>query len=166
MIRVRVAALGLDSTRIGCMPTARALLKKRPAVHRQVPGRVERQASYGCGCPNSRGLRALPRPLLKRPNRPALVMDRACEDNEARQLAADPGFTPVAPPKSSRIAIRTGSMQQAAQRGRTPVLAAQGLSQDLRARCEFRSTLASSHRTFSTKQQNTVWRSGIRSIAH
>jgi len=31
-------------------------------------------------------------------------MDRACEDDVARQLAADLGFRPVVPPKSSRIA--------------------------------------------------------------
>ena len=31
-------------------------------------------------------------------------MDRACEDDVARQLAADLGFKPVVPPKSSRIA--------------------------------------------------------------
>jgi len=31
-------------------------------------------------------------------------MDRACEDDKTRRLAADLGFTPVAPPKSSRIA--------------------------------------------------------------
>jgi len=31
-------------------------------------------------------------------------MDRACEDDETRQLAADLGFTPVVPPKSNRTA--------------------------------------------------------------
>jgi len=30
-------------------------------------------------------------------------MDRACEDDESWQLAADLGFTPVVPPKSSRV---------------------------------------------------------------
>ena len=48
------------------------------------------------------------RKLLKRlekpSNRPALVMDRACEDDETRKLAVDLGFNPVVPPKSSRIA--------------------------------------------------------------
>ena len=48
------------------------------------------------------------RQLLKRmdrpSNRPALVMDRACEDDETRRLAADLGFRPVAPPKSNRVA--------------------------------------------------------------
>ncbi len=36
-------------------------------------------------------------------NAPALVMDKACEDNATRQLAPDLGFDPVVPPKSSRV---------------------------------------------------------------
>ena len=32
-----------------------------------------------------------------------MVMDRACEDNETRQLALDLGFVPVVPPKSNRL---------------------------------------------------------------
>jgi len=34
---------------------------------------------------------------------PALVMDRACEDNATRQLALQLGFAPVVPPKSNRL---------------------------------------------------------------
>ena len=30
-------------------------------------------------------------------------MDRACEDNQTRQLVLDLGMTPVAPPKSNRV---------------------------------------------------------------
>jgi transposase len=38
------------------------------------------------------------------PNRPLhLLMDRAYEGNETRQLALDLGFIPVVPPKSNRI---------------------------------------------------------------
>lgn len=33
----------------------------------------------------------------------ALVMDRAYEDDETRQLALDLGFVPVVPPKSNRL---------------------------------------------------------------
>ena len=48
------------------------------------------------------------RKLLKKleepSDRPALVMDRAYEDDETRQLALDRGFTPVVPPKSNRVA--------------------------------------------------------------
>jgi hypothetical protein len=32
-----------------------------------------------------------------------LIMDRAYEDNETRQLALDFGFIPVVPPKSNRL---------------------------------------------------------------
>ena len=34
---------------------------------------------------------------------PALVMDRAYEDDQTRQLALDLGFVPVVPPKSNRL---------------------------------------------------------------
>ena len=34
---------------------------------------------------------------------PALVMDRAYEDDQTRQLALDLGFAPVVPPKSNRL---------------------------------------------------------------
>lgn len=33
----------------------------------------------------------------------ALIMDRAYEGNETRQLALDLGFTPVVPPKTGRL---------------------------------------------------------------
>lgn len=42
---------------------------------------------------------------LGRPNRPFhLLMDRAYEGNETRQLALDLGFIPVVPPRSNRLA--------------------------------------------------------------
>ena len=37
------------------------------------------------------------------PGGSALVMDRAYEDDETRQLALDLGFVPVVPPKSNRL---------------------------------------------------------------
>ena len=46
------------------------------------------------------------RKLLQRlgaqPHRPCLIMDRAYEGNETRQLALDLGFTPVVPPLKTR----------------------------------------------------------------
>jgi len=42
------------------------------------------------------GLGPLPAPLY-------LLMDRAYEDNQTRQLALDFGFIPVDPPKSNRL---------------------------------------------------------------
>jgi len=69
VIRIRIEAPGLDSTGIGCIPTVRGRQKKRRPVHRQVPGRMEHQASWGCcGCPDSRSVRALSR---QRPRCPA-----------------------------------------------------------------------------------------------
>ena len=41
--------------------------------------------------------------MEKPSNNPALLMDRAYEDNATRQLALDFGFTPVVPPKSNRL---------------------------------------------------------------
>jgi len=41
---------------------------------------------------------------MGRPNRPLhLMMDRAYEGDETRQLALDLGYTPVVPPKSNRL---------------------------------------------------------------
>jgi len=41
---------------------------------------------------------------MGRPNRPLhLMMDRAYESDETRQLALDLGYTPVVPPKSNRL---------------------------------------------------------------
>ena len=46
------------------------------------------------------------RKLLQRlgaqPHQPCLIMDRAYEGNETRQLALDLGFTPVVPPLKTR----------------------------------------------------------------
>ena len=41
---------------------------------------------------------------MGKPNRPLyLLMDRAYEGNETRQLALDLGYTPVVPPLSTRV---------------------------------------------------------------
>ena len=106
-------------------PDGTGALKKRSAVHWQVPGRVERQASNGCrGCPNSCSLRALLRQRSRCPERAAApeaagpAIEPPGTGHEARQLAVDLGFTPLAPPKSSRTAyrspgIRPGNIQAA-----------------------------------------------------
>ena len=41
--------------------------------------------------------------LGSRPGKPSLLMDRAYEGNETRQLALDLGFEPVVPPRGNRI---------------------------------------------------------------
>jgi hypothetical protein len=68
------------------------------------------------------GIGPLPAPLH-------LIMDRASEDNETRQLALDFGFIPVVPPQKQSpgtVAVRQGSLPQA-QRSRTLVSTTQGL---------------------------------------
>lgn len=48
LIEIRIECLGLDSTSVKVHPDAMGALKKRAAGHRQVPGRMEHQSSYGC----------------------------------------------------------------------------------------------------------------------
>jgi len=98
-------------------PDGTGALKKRTTSHREIPRRMDHQDSSGCReCSNSHnfalslgnahdapvgrellaGLGPLPAPLY-------LLMDRAYEDNQTRQLALDFGFIPVVPPKSNRL---------------------------------------------------------------
>ena len=72
MVRIKVEALGLDSTSVKVHPDGTGARKKRPAGHRQVPRRMERQDSYGCrGCPNGGRLHPLPRATRTTPRRAA-----------------------------------------------------------------------------------------------
>jgi transposase len=78
---------------------------------------MEHQDSYGCrGCSNGRDVLPLAWAGARRARRPApaqqlgptsrpvhLLMDRAYEGNETRQLALDLGFIPVVPPMKTRI---------------------------------------------------------------
>ena len=51
VVRIRIEAVSLDSTSIKVHPDGTGALKKRSAVHRKVPRRMEHQDSYGCrGC--------------------------------------------------------------------------------------------------------------------
>ena len=78
---------------------------------------MEHQDSYGCrGCSNGRNVLAFAWAGARPPegrrllsslgptSRPVhLLMDRAYEGNETRQLALDLGFIPVVPPMKTRI---------------------------------------------------------------
>lgn len=78
---------------------------------------MDHQDSSGCrGCSNGHNVRAVSRPgaraptgrqLLRTLDAPAspiyLLMDRAYEGDETRQLALELGFVPVVPPKQNRL---------------------------------------------------------------
>ena len=60
IVRIKIEVLGLDSTSVKVHPDGTGALKKRTSVHRQKPGWMEHQDSYGCrGCSNGYNLRAL-----------------------------------------------------------------------------------------------------------
>ena len=99
----------MDSTIVKVHPDGTGALKKRTPVHRQVPwldhGKIHmvaadaRTAVTFCRlCPRitPEGRKLLERLGLQDQN-PFLLMDRAYEGNETRQLALTLGFTPVVP---------------------------------------------------------------------
>ena len=62
IVRIRLEAVSLDSTSIKVHPDGTGARKKRPAMHRQVPWRLDHQDSSGCrGCSNGPDVRAVPR---------------------------------------------------------------------------------------------------------
>lgn len=57
VVRIKIEAVSLDSTSIKVHPDGTGALKKRTAVHRQIPRRLEHQGSSGCrGCSNGRNV--------------------------------------------------------------------------------------------------------------
>ena len=117
-VRVKVEAFGLDSTSVKVHPDGTGALKKtvrnpsasprggwNTKIHMVCRGTLERRS-------RSRSLPATPttppegRELLNGletpAGNPAMVMDRAYEDNATRQLVLDLGFVPVVPPKRNR----------------------------------------------------------------
>ena len=48
IVRIEIEAAGLDSTSVKVHPDGTGAEKKRPTIHRQVPGRLDNQDSYGC----------------------------------------------------------------------------------------------------------------------
>jgi transposase len=67
VVRIRIEAVSLDSTSIKVHPDGTGALKKRTAVHRQVPRRMEHQGSYGCrGCSNGRDVLPVTRTSARR----------------------------------------------------------------------------------------------------
>jgi transposase len=62
IVRIKIEAVSLDSTMIKVHPDGTGALKKRPTSHRQIPGGMDHQDSYGCrGCSNGHNLCTLAR---------------------------------------------------------------------------------------------------------
>src|SRR6476619_6094265 len=118
VVRIRIEAVSLDSTSIKVHPDGTGALKKTarkpsaspaadgtPKVHMvAADARTAITFSLSPGqahdAPEGRALLS----RLGAPNRPLhLIMDRAYEGNETRQLALDLGFIPVVPPMSTRV---------------------------------------------------------------
>lgn len=115
LVRVEVNAVSLDSTSIKVHPDGTGARKKRSASHWQVPWRLEHQTSHDCRqFPHRRGVLVDPGPsagdalagreLLARvdwqlcPELQSIIMDRAYEGDETRQLVFELQFEPVVPP--------------------------------------------------------------------
>lgn len=63
VVRIKIEAVSLDGTSVIVHPDGTGALKKRTAVHRKVPRRMEHQDSYGCrGCSNGRDVLSVARP--------------------------------------------------------------------------------------------------------
>ena len=55
VVRIKIEAVSRDSTIVKVHPDGTGALKKRSAIHWQVPRRLDHQGSYGCrGCSNGR----------------------------------------------------------------------------------------------------------------
>src|SRR6266851_5755259 len=113
IVRIKIEAFALDSTSIKVHPDGTGALKKRTSSHRQVARRMEHQGSSGCReCSNGHNLRPVARPCARcallaelgpMPEGLPLLMDRAYEGDETRQLVLSLGMIPIVPPKSNRI---------------------------------------------------------------
>jgi DDE family transposase len=116
ILRLKIEAFSLDSTLWKVHPDGTGALKKRTASHREIARRMEHQNSSGCReCSNGNSVLLVARRSARRSGRPAtaaglrslpvevlLVMDRAYESDETRQLVLELNIIPVVPPKSNR----------------------------------------------------------------
>ncbi len=118
IVRIKVEAFGLDSTSVKVHPDGTGVRKNGPQsigksrggwntkLH-MVAADARTAAAFALSPGNAH---AAPegRKLLSRlgdpSNHPALIMDRAYEDDATRRRALDFGFIPVVPPKSNRVA--------------------------------------------------------------
>ena len=118
IVRVKLEAVSLDSTIVQVHPDGTGALKKtvpKPSADPAAVGpprfiwlpRIARTAvtfslSPGQAHDAPEGRQLLNR-LGQQHDNPSLIMDRAYEGNETRQLALALGFIPVVPPSASRL---------------------------------------------------------------
>ncbi|HEX7499840.1 MAG TPA: IS5 family transposase [Polyangia bacterium] len=120
IVRIKIEAVSLDSTMVKVHPDGPGALKKNgPQVIGKSRGGWStkihlvaadaRTAITFALSPGQAGDGPEGRALLNRlgpPNRPLhLLMDRAYEGNQTRQLALDLGFIPVVPPLCTRVSL-------------------------------------------------------------
>ena len=116
IVRLKLEAVSLDSTIVKVHPDGTGALKNGPqSIGRSRGGWTTKLHMVAADARTAVTFSLSPgqahdapegRKLLRRLGRqrasPALVMDRAYEGDETRQLALDLGFTPVVPPLKSR----------------------------------------------------------------
>ena len=112
MVRIKVEAFGLDSTSVKVHPDgtgAQAIGKSRGGWNTKIH-MVAADARTAVAFILSRGQahdapegRKLLNTLAKPAHSPAMIMDRAYQDDATRQLVLELGFVPVVPPKSNRL---------------------------------------------------------------
>ncbi|MGH8252225.1 MAG: IS5 family transposase [Steroidobacteraceae bacterium] len=119
LVRIKIEAVSLDSTIVKVHPDGTGAPKKNGAqaigksrggwttkVH-MVAANARTALTFSLS-PGQAGDapagRALLRTVTDLPKRCRLIMDKAYEGNETRQLALDLGFIPVVPPLSTRVA--------------------------------------------------------------
>jgi transposase len=117
IVRIKIEAVSLDSTVVKVHPDGTGALKKRRPSHRKSRGgwtikihmvaADARTAITFALSPGEAGDAPMGRALLQNLgsiDEPLhLLMDKAYEGDETRQLALDLGFIPVVPPKSHRL---------------------------------------------------------------
>ncbi|MDR1620317.1 MAG: IS5 family transposase, partial [Clostridiales bacterium] len=117
VMQIHVKVVSLDSTSIKVHPDKTGALKKRSSVHRKIPGgwntklhlvaaddrtAVSFMLSRG-ECHDAPQSRSLLESIGSVEQPCFLLMDRAYEDNQTREMAASLGYKPVVPPKRNRI---------------------------------------------------------------
>ena len=118
IVRVKLEAVSLDSTIVQVHPDGTGALKKTvpkpsadpaavgPPRFIWLPRMLERPSTFSLSPGQAHDApegRQLLNRLGQQHDNPSLIMDRAYEGNETRQLALALGFIPVVPPSASRL---------------------------------------------------------------